>query len=54
MLAEELPDPDCPPVRVRLHAEDLVAFRATSGRGGGVGRLKKHRYSVNPTDLLSA
>ena len=31
MMSEELPEPDCPPVRVRLMGEDLVAFRDTNG-----------------------
>ena len=34
LLSEEIPDPDCPPVRVRLLGEDLVAFRDTQGRIG--------------------
>jgi phthalate 4,5-dioxygenase len=29
LLSEELRQPDCPPVRVRLLGEDLVAFRDT-------------------------
>src|SRR4051812_2960326 len=39
MLTEELPAPDCPPVRVRLLGEDLVAFRDS---GGQVGLLEAH------------
>ena len=35
LLCEELPEPDCPPVRVRLLGEDLLAFRDTSGQVGG-------------------
>jgi phthalate 4,5-dioxygenase oxygenase subunit len=31
LLSEEIPDPDSPPVRVRLLGEDLVAFRDTHG-----------------------
>ena len=31
LLGWELPEPDCPPVRVRLLGEDLVAFRDTRG-----------------------
>ena len=38
LLSEEIPDPDCPPVRVRLLGEDLVAFRDTQGRIGLLGR----------------
>ena len=34
LLAWELPEPDGPPVRVRLLGEELVAFRDTQGRVG--------------------
>ena len=34
LLSSELPEPDCPPVRVKLLGEDLVAFRDTEGRIG--------------------
>ena len=27
LLSEEIPGPDCPPVRVKLLGEELVAFR---------------------------
>ena len=33
LLSRELPEPDGPPVRVRLLGEDLVAFRDTRGPG---------------------
>ena len=39
LLSEEIPNPDCPPVRVRLFGEDLVAFRDTRGR---IGLLDEH------------
>src|SRR5439155_13331731 len=39
LLSEEIPNPDCPPVRVRLLCEDLVAFRDTRGR---IGLLDEH------------
>ncbi len=39
LLSREIPQPDCPPVRVRLLGEDLVAFRDTRGR---VGLLDEH------------
>ena len=32
--SDELPAPDCPPLRVRLLGENLIAFRATSGEVG--------------------
>jgi len=39
LLASEIPEPDCAPVRVRLLGEDLVAFRDTQGR---IGLLEEH------------
>ena len=33
-LAEELHDPDCAPLRLKVMGEDLVAFRDTKGRLG--------------------
>jgi phenylpropionate dioxygenase-like ring-hydroxylating dioxygenase large terminal subunit len=39
----ELPEPDCPPVRVQLLGEKLVAFRDTSGRVGLVDEFCAHR-----------
>src|ERR1043166_1372269 len=39
LLSEELPEPDCPPVRIRLLSEDLVAFRDSKGR---IGLLDEH------------
>jgi phenylpropionate dioxygenase-like ring-hydroxylating dioxygenase large terminal subunit len=43
LLPEELPQPDCPPVRVRLLGEDLIAFRDTNGRLGLLDRYCPHR-----------
>jgi phenylpropionate dioxygenase-like ring-hydroxylating dioxygenase large terminal subunit len=43
LLSEELPGPDCPPVRVRLLGEDLVAFRDSAGRVGLLGEYCPHR-----------
>ncbi|MCH7608293.1 MAG: Rieske 2Fe-2S domain-containing protein [Chloroflexi bacterium] len=43
LLSWELPDPDCPPVRLRLLSEDLVAFRATDGRLGIIEEFCAHR-----------
>lgn len=39
LLTEEIPEPDCPPVRVHLLGEDLVAFRDSQGR---IGLLAEH------------
>lgn len=43
LLPEELPEPDCPPVRVRLLGEDLIAFRTTSGEVGVLDTYCPHR-----------
>ena len=42
-LAEELPGPDCEPLRVRVLAENLIAFRDTAGRVGVVDAFCPHR-----------
>ncbi len=42
-LSSELPGPDCPPIRVSLLCEQLVAFRDTAGRVGLVEALCPHR-----------
>jgi phthalate 4,5-dioxygenase oxygenase subunit len=39
LLSEEIPEPDCPPVQVRILGEELVAFRDSQGR---VGLLEEH------------
>ena len=43
LLSFELPEPDCPPVRVRLLGEDLIAFRDTNGRVGLLDEFCPHR-----------
>ncbi|HLG74356.1 MAG TPA: Rieske 2Fe-2S domain-containing protein [Chloroflexota bacterium] len=43
LLSEELPEPDCPPVRVGLLGEKLVAFRDSNGRVGLLGQHCPHR-----------
>lgn len=43
VLSSEVPEPDCPPVRVRLLGENLVAFRSTDGKIGLVDRYCPHR-----------
>jgi phthalate 4,5-dioxygenase len=45
MLSTELPDPDCPPVKLTLLSEDLVAFRDSSGKVGILDRYCPHRGS---------
>src|SRR2546430_5041024 len=41
--SDELPGPDCPPVRIRLLGENLIAFRATSGAVGLIQNSCPHR-----------
>jgi phthalate 4,5-dioxygenase oxygenase subunit len=43
LLADELPEPDCAPVRVQLLSEKLVAFRDTEGRIGLIDEFCAHR-----------
>jgi phenylpropionate dioxygenase-like ring-hydroxylating dioxygenase large terminal subunit len=43
LLSEEIPAPDCAPVRVRLLDEDLIAFRDTRGRAGLLAEHCSHR-----------
>jgi phenylpropionate dioxygenase-like ring-hydroxylating dioxygenase large terminal subunit len=43
LLASELPEPDCPPVRVKLLGEKLVAFRDTEGKLGLIDEFCAHR-----------
>ena len=43
MLSSELPKPDCPPVRVLLLGEKLIAFRDTRGQVGLLANHCPHR-----------
>ena len=43
LLTRELPEPDCPPVRVQLLGEKLVGFRDSAGRIGLVDEFCPHR-----------
>ena len=43
LLARELPEPDCPPVRVTVLGEELLAFRDTRDRIGLVEPTCPHR-----------
>jgi len=45
LLAWELPEPDCPPVRVKLLGEELVAFRDSRGRIGLLDERCPHRQA---------
>lgn len=43
LLASEIAEPDCPPVRVELLGEKLLAFRDTEGRVGLIDEFCSHR-----------
>ena len=43
LLSEELPEPDCPPVRLQLLSERMVAFRDSQGRLGAIDEFCAHR-----------
>jgi phthalate 4,5-dioxygenase len=43
LMSSEVAEPDCPPVRVKLLGEDLVAFRDSDGRIGLVDEFCPHR-----------
>jgi nitrite reductase/ring-hydroxylating ferredoxin subunit len=43
VLASEIAEPDCPPVRVQILGEKLLAFRDTSGHAGLVSEFCSHR-----------
>ena len=45
LMSREIPEPDCPPVRVSLLGEKLVAFRDTSGRIGLIEEACPHRLA---------
>ena len=45
LLTSELPGPDCPPVRVRILGEQLVAFRDTEGKVGLLSGFCPHRLT---------
>jgi phenylpropionate dioxygenase-like ring-hydroxylating dioxygenase large terminal subunit len=42
-LSEELPGPDCTPVKLKIMSEDLIAFRDTDGKVGLVDAYCPHR-----------
>ncbi|GAB1818328.1 aromatic ring-hydroxylating dioxygenase subunit alpha [Herbidospora sp. RD11066] len=43
LLAEELPEDDCAPVRVKILSERLIAFRDSEGRYGLIDEFCAHR-----------
>lgn len=42
-LIEEVPEPDCDPLKLRIFGEDLVVFRDTEGRVGVLDEMCPHR-----------
>ncbi len=51
LLSEELPEPDCPPVRTKIYGEYMVAFRDTSGR---VACCRSSAPTVSPASSSAA
>jgi phthalate 4,5-dioxygenase len=43
LVPQELPEPDCPPIRLKLLGEKLVAYRDTNGQVGIVAENCPHR-----------
>ena len=43
LLSNEVPTPDCAPVRIRILNENLIAFRVTSGKVGLIDDYCPHR-----------
>lgn len=43
LLSEQLPAPDCPPVRLELLSEKMVAFRDSAGKLGLIDEFCAHR-----------
>ncbi|MBW0102711.1 Rieske 2Fe-2S domain-containing protein [Pseudonocardia sp. KRD291] len=43
LQADQIPEPDCPPVRVQLLGERLIAFRDSEGRLGLLDEFCSHR-----------
>src|SRR5215212_2585501 len=43
LLSDEIAEPDCPPVRVKLLSERVIAFRDTQGRVGLMDEFCAHR-----------
>jgi phthalate 4,5-dioxygenase len=41
--SDELPAPDCPPVRIKLLGEELIGYRTTSGKVGLIQNACPHR-----------
>ena len=49
LLSEELPEPDCPPVRIKLLSERLLAFRDSEGKLGLIDEFYfEHHVNTQP------
>ncbi len=44
-LSSDLPEPDCPPIRLKILGEPLIAYRDSSGRPGILDRNCPHRLA---------
>ena len=49
----ELPEPDCPPVRVKLLGESLIAFRDTQNRIGLIDRTTSGSNDRNSGSMVA-
>ena len=54
LLSEEIPGADCPPVRVKLLNENLIAFRDTNGAPGLLDAYCPHRGPCSLAEMKSA
>ncbi len=45
LISEELPEPDCTPVAIKILGEDLIAFRDSNGKVGLLSAYCAHRHA---------
>jgi len=43
LVSDEIPEPDCPPIRTKILSEELIAFRDTNGDVGLIDNFCPHR-----------
>ena len=53
MMSSELPAPDCPPVRIRLLCENLIAFRTSSGQEHVLQRTGTYGQALRAKERFS-
>ena len=46
LISEELPEPDCTPMAIKILGEDLLAFRDTDGKVGLISAFCAHRHAM--------